>query len=69
MTSRKSLCCNAMILEVIGRGRRSPPAVTALARTESPNSIAATKLFPYLPYRCRITLLAEARSTPWSARW
>src|SRR4029079_17425428 len=36
----------------------SPPAVTALARTESPNSTAATKLFPYLPYRFLVPLLA-----------
>ena len=36
----------------------SPPAVTALARTESPNSTTATKLFPYLPYRFLVPLFA-----------
>ncbi len=40
-----------LIVEV--RGRRiaaSPPAVTALACTFSPNSTTATKLFPLVPY-------------------
>ena len=39
---------------------RSPPAVTATARTLSPNSTTATKLFPLVPYQRRVPFRGAA---------
>ena len=38
----------------------SPPAVTALARTRSPNSTPATKLLPLVPYHLLVSFVGLA---------